>query len=802
MLNFLPPRWRKVGRDLWDNKSRTLLVVVSIAIGVFAFGGLFIATDIGIVDMITQYRATSPANIILHTGGFDDDVLTWARRQDRVTQTQGRTVYSARLLTGGTTYSLTLYAFDDYNHILLNQIAPQAGSWPPRKGEVLLERNSLTRAKLQIGQPATIQLDNGKKYDLNLAGTVHDLHVFPANLRPNLTAYISLDTLEMLNLSRRFNELDIAVDPSLAEPMTINGASGINPDLIVKADDIQKELKRRGIKVGSMEVLHAESHWAVDIIRGLSIILVGMGLFSLLLSGFLVVNIISSLVAQQKRQIGMMKVVGATGQQVTGVYVAIVTLYGVLALVIALPGALALAYVLIAYIAIAYLNFDMTSFYQPVRVLLLEIAVGLLCPLLAALVPILSGTRLTAAQAISDYVVRRRTDVVSFALSKVRGLPTPMMLSLRNTFRHQGRLLMTLSTLVLAGTLFISVLNVQNSLRQELRNLQEMSDFDVQISLEKQYDRAAVERRALQIPGVIGAEGWAGGAAQRYRPNRERGASFTVYGLPPDSMFVLPTMKEGRWLNTDDRYNIVISSDLLDNEPDLRVGGVIRLEMNDKQRDWTIVGILLSSQSVAYAPYRYFTDFQGSTDLTSNLLLRTTQHDGPFQDAIARQLKVRMDDADIKYLKTSTQDEILSGMNANFDILINILLAMAVLVATVGGLGLTGMMSLNVLERTREIGVMRAVGASDGAVRVGVLFEGTLVGLLSWVVSIPLSYPTSRFFDDVLGHTLFQRSLPFTSAITGPLIWLAIISVISTGASLMPARRASKISVREALAYE
>ena len=62
----------------------------------------------------------------------------------------------------------------------------------------------------------------------------------------------------------------------------------------------------------------------------------------------------------------------------------------------------------------------------------------------------------------------------------------------------------------------------------------------------------------------------------------------------------------------------------------------------------------------------------------------------------------------------------------------------AALLAVVGGLGLAGTMSLNVLERTREIGVMRAVGGSDGSVRLIVVFEGLFVGILSWVLSAPL----------------------------------------------------------------
>jgi len=182
--------------------------------------------------------------------------------------------------------------------------------------------------------------------------------------------------------------------------------------------------------------------------------------------------------------------------------------------------------------------------------------------------------------------------------------------------------------------------------------------------------------------------------------------------------------------------------------------------------------------------------------------VRTSSRDGDFQKAVAAALETRFNDADITVVRTATQDEILAGLNANFDILITILFGMAILIALVGGLGLTGMMSLNVLERTREIGVMRAVGASDWAVRIGVLFEGVAVGAISWFFALIPAGPASQFFDTVLGEAIFRRPLPYTFVISGPLIWLGIILVISTIASLLPAERASRISVREALAYE
>ena len=127
---------------------------------------------------------------------------------------------------------------------------------------------------------------------------------------------------------------------------------------------------------------------------------------------------------------------------------------------------------------------------------------------------------------------------------------------------------------------------------------------------------------------------------------------------------------------------------------------------------------------------------------------------------------------------------------------------MAVMVAIVGGLGLAGTMSLNVMERTREIGILRSIGAKDEAIRSLVLTEGILVGLISWMAAIPLSIPLTYIFCFALGNAFFERTLVFIVVAQALLIWLAIVMLIAIVASLVPARRASKMSISETLSYE
>jgi putative ABC transport system permease protein len=214
------------------------------------------------------------------------------------------------------------------------------------------------------------------------------------------------------------------------------------------------------------------------------------------------------------------------------------------------------------------------------------------------------------------------------------------------------------------------------------------------------------------------------------------------------------------------------------------------------------VGILISAVPVAYAHYDDLTHFQKFPNVTPTLVLETEAHDPVSQALVADALQTFFDLRNVGVARIVTRAELEQDTFGGFDILISILIGMAIIVAVVGGLGLAGTMSLNVLERTREIGVMRAVGASTNAIRQMFIIEGVLIGFLSAIIALPLSTPASMMFGDVLGTVLANRPLPFTPTLEGPVLWFVIIMFISGAASLMPAQCASQISVREALAYE
>jgi putative ABC transport system permease protein len=791
----LSPRWRKVIRDLWSNKTRTTLVVLAIAVGIFAFGSVFITEEVLVTDMNSQYRSSNPSTITLGIRSFDDNVIRWAKRQKQVVDAQGRAVYTVKLRGEKGNYNLNLYAYESLSTATVNMVRSESGTWPPERREIVLERTSVPFSGAEIGDSFTIELSNGHTRELTFVGSVHDLSIFPANMFPQLSGYVSMETLRWLGLPSEYNQLEIVTS---REYLSLSQIEEV-------ADKLRSGLERTGISVDWVSIREPDQHWALEVTEGFTLILRFIGLFSLVLSGFLVVNTVSALVTEQRRQIGIMKAVGGTGTQITSLYLALVVSYGLLGLLVAVPVGMGLAY-LFTNAVVQFINIDIMNFHLPMRVLILQAATAVLVPVIAAAIPVFGGVRTTVREATSSHGVGEKGKYGLFdrLLLRVRGLPRPVLLSLRNTFRRKGRLLLTLGALTIAGTLFITVINVRVSLMSELDNvLRILFNYDLELYLDGNYQGKGIEQRAEGVAGVSKAERRTSVQAQRIKSDGTKAATFSIIGLPPESDFVQPAITSGRWLDEKDRNSLVFSSNLIEEMPDVKTGQNIILEIDGKEYEWQVVGVMhMPWDRAAYADFDYVSAVKGESGLASSLYVRIDDREGRSQAEMIEVLEEHLKRDGIKVAQSITKDVVTSANSSQFDFLVSFLMSMAAMTALVGGLALAGMMSLSVIERTREIGVMRSIGAGHGAIGGIVIAEGLLISILSWALAIPLSIPINLIFNNMLGQMIVNQPLVFTFSSLGPVAWLAIVVVISVIASLLPAFRAMRLSIRDTLAYE
>jgi putative ABC transport system permease protein len=194
-------------------------------------------------------------------------------------------------------------------------------------------------------------------------------------------------------------------------------------------------------------------------------------------------------------------------------------------------------------------------------------------------------------------------------------------------------------------------------------------------------------------------------------------------------------------------------------------------------------------------------EFQSNSDLSQSLIRlddRRPENQTPMGNALEESYR----DAGFRVQQMATIAQLRTIISTVFNVIIVFLLFMALLLGFVGGLGLMGTMSINVLERTREIGVMRAIGATDGAVLRIVMFEGILIGILSWLIGALAALPVSKLMNEGVGVAFQVPGLSFTFSTQGVLLWLAIVVGLAGLASFLPAWNATRVTVRDVLSYE
>jgi len=794
----MSPRWRKIIRDLTSHWFRTALVVLSIAIGIFAVGVVLGGREILLREFEKDYATSVPMNVSYRAEDFGDDVVRAAGREDGMGAVQARRTMTLRYMwaSSDTDRTLSVVAFEDFNEIRVEKVVPTGGApWPPADGTVLLESASAQVGDYRVGDILEVERADGKIAELRVAGFAHDINAVPAQFVGYETGYVSFDTLDDLGEPRRYNQLLLAFDdPDISWESASRRASELRDSLF----------DRKGLQVYYTSVPEPGSHFLGDIFKSITLLLLALGVLALGLSAFLVVNTVSSLMAQQVRQVGIMKAVGASARQLEGLYLVAVLLYGVLAVAIGLPAASAGSRFLTDFAA-GFLNFRITDYTLPPWVVIVEMAVGLVVPILAAAIPVRRGVRMSVVRALNSAAMTGAGfghGLVDRALGLVRGLPRPVALSLRNTFLRKGRLALTLSTLVLASAVVMAVFSSQASIRQTIADLESWWRYDVQIELGTPASADAIERELIGTPGLAAIETWSTYGATVVRPDDTKNESFFIVGLDSETDFIGPTVTAGRWLKRGDTDAIVINTDAENEEASLQVGSRVTLTVLGVEKEWRVIGVIKGQMSgpTIYCPADALDAAVGDLG-ASRVLLRGESSDEESEQALLTAAEERLADAGFTVANARTREGLSGQLGEQLGVLVAFLLLMAALLAAVGVIGLTGTMSINVLESTREIGVMRATGAQHRSIYQIFVTEGVTIGFIAWLLGAVFAYPLSLGLVRGLEQSM-GLPLTYTFSLLGVGAWLLLMLLISAMASLAPAFRASQVSVRDAIAYE
>lgn len=812
--------WKKAIRDFWRERARTALVVLAIALGISGFAALLSSYAILLRELNLGYLATNPASATLRTDVIDQELLAAVAANREVSDAESRRVVSGRIKAGPAEWrNLTLFVIKDFASIHISTLKPQQGAWPPGPGELLIERDAFQVARARIGDAVAVKTSSGKEQTLRVAGSVHDVGQAQARMENIVYGYISPETLTRLGEEPYLDQLKILVAQNRFDERHIRNV----------VEDVRRLFESRGHPVHRVEVPRPGKHPHADLTGLLLLVIASFGLFVLLLSGILVVNLLTALMASQVRQIGIMKVVGGRRWQIALIYLGQALLLGMAAMVVALPPGLLGSRLLCRYMAV-FLNFDINSFAVPVWVYLLVAAVGLVVPLLAAAYPVWKGSGISAHQALAAFGVSQSNfGTISFErlVAGIGGRARPMLLAVRNSFRRRARLALTLVTLAVGGLFFMTALNVRVSMINTLDHLFAMKKFDLSVGLGAMYPFERIERAVSKVSGVVQAEGWittegalpvedvlppqaAGGGAHAIRLGVGHGGAaagsdrFALIALPPATNLLKLDIISGRSLQSGDVDALVVNTALASRSAQMKVGSLVSIRIGHVHTSLRLVGIAREAFSlpVAYVPRNYIEHRGDHPQMVNNLRLVLNKTDAASIESIKASLDRNLEAEGIRALSTISKADSRFEFDQHMLMIYVALIIMSCVIGGVGGLGLSTTISLSVLERRREMGVLRAIGASPSMIWLIVVAEAGAIAVLSWGLAAIAAWPVSKGLGNLLLKLAFKSGLDFSFEPRGHVIWLAVSLALAVVSSFLPAWRASRFTIREALAYE
>lgn len=800
------PRWQKVLADLWINKTRSLLIIASIAVGLLAVG--VIATlyfDLN-NDMSKGFAQVTPANVMFKTSLVDQDMVKHLERMDGVKAVDGARDVSMQVLsTAGNWNSLNVQS-KDWASASIGQVTVLEGTWPPGKNQIAFANHKIKDLNVKIGEWITIQNSDGEQFSLQVSAIVKDQMLGAAGgaggfFAANTQAYVDEKTLEKIHVQapEYYSTLQIS----------LSGDSTDAAYLKNMGENLRADLDDNSVTIYNYSTRSSLAHPNIDLVNAIVVILFMLTFLIVFLSGFLITSSLQFLLNQQVQQVGIMKSIGGTRRQIMAIYLVLISIFGVLAFFLTLPVASFMSDRLLSFLS-DQINFTYFGYRTNWVVLIIQIFLALIVPIGAAYVPILRGTNLSVQEALSGIQQQIPTSesFIDRLIARLKGLSRPTLIALRNVFRNKGRLILTLVTLSLGGAVFISVFSVRVSFNSYIDALSRYFLADINIALSNPERVQKIENMLYANPEVGSIEAWSGARASILNEDGSVGDNVNFTAVPNGSQFINPIMVEGRWLDPRDENAIALDDQFQSRFPDLKVGDTITLKVNDKDTDFVVVGFFqLAGKLGGYAAYvnmDYFNTLPGQVqNLASVYRVNAKENlNAAEQKQFAKAVQSELEASNIEVSSITTANRITESSTDGFNILTTILLVLAILIALVGSIGLTGTMSMNIMERTREIGIMRSIGASDQVLTRMVLIEGLIIGWLSWILGAILSFPISTLMSNGITRALFGAPSGFGFSITGYVIWFVVVSILSVLSSLTPARSATRLTIREVLSYE
>jgi putative ABC transport system permease protein len=784
-------RARRSVRELTRRRGRSALTIATIAVSV---AGIWIFAIPGNVRSTLEERvradAMHTARLAPNAADLTSEQVASLRQVDNVAALDLRTLARNDIRIDGRTVGVILVGVDDFRRQTVNIVSLDDGAYPNGQGQLVTDVENGRSGRLGAGVGDTIQVRSrtGGWETFEISGRGGTLRYSSEVGRDAPVLYLANTDVQRLVGYPAANSIDVlAVDPSAAAVDTM--VAELRAELADFVPDLGYwdvlETWRPGTWPGSEDF----GNFVV-----VFYVLAAVALVSALILIFTTMN---TAVREQTREIGIMKAIGGSPRSIAFGFLQAALMMGAIGTVLGIAGGIPLSNWLMTFMSDEF-GGAAVHWQVSVTALLLSLVVGLGGTAIAALPAVRRASRITVRQAIESHGVVASYGVrpLDRAVARVPLASRRSRMGLRNATRRAGR---TVATAVPIGLSVATLLGFGSVLITAVD--EDLRTFDLEGADLILWDRApGLDDRAGELIGSVPGVEFA--HPMTYSSVELDGEKY-VWGLPAVSTYDHEIVA-GRWFTAEEdaaAARVVVVGEAAANQNDLGVGDLVTVETRRGPIELEVVGIdgqLVNNGQGLFIPFRTVLDYEGRT--TGNWWVRTVDPRPATVDAVAAGIHEVLEASGYD-LESSVRYVDREQNQAENRLIVTVVMAMGLPIVAIGMIGLVSATASNVLDRTREIGILRSIGARRRDLRVMYRVEGLVIALLGWLIGIPFGYGLAR-----LVLWVFERRFDATFTFRFPLWPIAVALVATVAVTLLvirlPLRRAVRMRPETALRYE
>lgn len=776
---------RKTLRDFGVRRLRSALLLMGIIIGVA--GVVAIAYSARNLARAQQdaYISASQSDLFINVRGFPTDLQNVFAEMDNVQAVETRVANYLQWTNGGPYRDVLIYGIHDFNAMRINIPTLIEGHWPG-KGEAVLDASARNLQSVAIGDTIALrETVASQPVYARISGFTRTPGEADASIQNRATGYAPAADVQQWRKEQGDNQLLI----KLTE--------------LRRATETQKAMNRvldkRGIPHGQGAIRDPQNAAGTKELGALLLLMSVFSVIGVILSGFLVWNTMTAVMSEEMRQVGILRALGANRWQVLRTYLLPALIVGIVGSAVGLIVGVLGGGRLTAFLA-GLIGLTLPPFTIAPREVVLGVGVGLGVSVGAALIPAWQGTRVSALELLRNYGVRADYGVglIQRALARLRGTTAMFAMAIRNTWRRRVRSIITVLVVGIGAAAFIGTQALNASVTTTIDDLYATYAADAWLDFNRAPLPLEFTGELRRDPDIIAAEGWVRDEAYVQQTRTD------LWGIPADTSLYKQNLLEGRWFTANEPYDIVVTANLA-RRLDLHSGSQLKVVVRTREQTYGIVGIVddestylgSSATGKVFMTPENANRLRGRGDIATFYAVRFTDSSPAGVNAAIHRYEEQFRPLNPEAI-AAYEDR--ASTQSTIRILTVLLLAMVIVVAVIGVMGLINTLVLNITERRRELGILRAIGAGGGALLRLLVSEGMVLGFVGFALGLLGGYVLARYLVALAGAKLFKLEF-----VLSPMMLVAtgvMTLAVAAGASVAPGLLAARLRPIEAVRYE